>query len=80
MKPETPKPAVSDVDCLDGLQDCLTTLATLAALLEAAGTCTDARALNIGTLVKAIGHAGGLMLAEVGKAQAWLEKLEEVAR
>jgi len=77
MKPETSKPAVSKVDCLDGLQDCLTTLETLAALLEAAGTCTDARALNVETMVRAIGHTGTLMLAEVEKAQAWLTKLEE---
>jgi hypothetical protein len=77
MKMETPQPTASQVDCLDGLQDCLTTLETLAALLEAAGTCTDARALNIETMVRAIGHTGALMLAETEKAQAWLDKLEE---
>ena len=77
MKPETPQPTATRVECLDELQDCLETLLTLTALLEAAGTCTDARALNIETMVRAIGRAGTLMLAEVEKAQAWLEKLEE---
>ena len=77
MKTKTPKPPVTRVDCLDGLHDCLTTLEALAALLEAAGTCTDVRALNEETLVRATGRTGALMLAEAEKAQAWLEKLEE---
>jgi hypothetical protein len=77
MKTETQKPPATRVDCLDGLRDCLATLTALAALLEAAGLCTDTRALNVETLVQAIGHTGALMLAEAEKAQTWLDKLEE---
>jgi hypothetical protein len=80
MKTETSKPTETRVDCLDGLRDCLATLTALAALLEAAGLCTDTRALNVETLVQAIGHTGALMLAEAERAQAWLNQLDEEAQ
>jgi hypothetical protein len=81
MKPKTAttkKP--SSVDCIDGLQDCFRKLTTLAALLEAAGQCPDTRVLKVETLVQAIGHAGTLMLAEMGKANQWLALLDESQR
>jgi hypothetical protein len=76
MKPKTAttkKPSL--VDCIDGLQDCLETIGTLAGLLEAAGR-SPIEPLEPGM----IGHTGKLILAEVVKADEWLDKLEEAAR
>jgi hypothetical protein len=77
MKPSTrPKstarpPSETQVDCIDGLQDCLETIGALAGLLEAAG--------REGALLdnSIINHTGKLILLEVAKADAWLDKLEE---
>jgi hypothetical protein len=79
MKTSTkPKPAggrqtVSRVDCIDGLQDCLETIGALAGLLEAAGQYPHKEPLK----PEMVSHAGKLILAEVAKANAWLDKLEE---
>jgi hypothetical protein len=72
-KPASRRPAVSQVDCLDGLRDCLATIGTLADLLEAAGRHPDAEPVEAAT----ISHTGKLILAEAAKAEAWLDKLEE---
>jgi hypothetical protein len=71
MKTKTPKPTASQVDCLDGLQDCLETLAALAGLLEASGRQDDRLEPSM------VGHTGKLILAEVAKADEWLDKLEK---
>jgi len=68
--------AATRVDCLDGLRDCLETIATLAGLLEAAGQHPHAEFLEPGM----VSHTGRLILAEVAKAIEWLDKLEEAAR
>jgi hypothetical protein len=70
-KPARRRPAVSRVECLDGLRDCLETIGALAGLLEAAG--------REGALLdnSIINHTGKLILLEVAKADAWLDKLEE---
>jgi hypothetical protein len=67
-------PSAKWVECLDGLFDCLATIGALAGLLETAGrgdALLDASIVN---------HTGKLILAEVAKAHAWLDKLEEAAR
>jgi len=66
------KPAETRVECLDGLRDCLENIGTLAGLLEAAGQHPHAEFLEPGM----VSHAGKLILAEVAKAEAWLDKLE----
>ncbi len=71
MKTKTPKPSATRVDCLDGLQDCLETIGTLAGLLEAAGRQDDRLEPSM------VHHTGKLILAEVAKADKWLDKLEE---
>jgi hypothetical protein len=68
--------AATRVDCLDGLFDCLETIGTLAGLLEAAGRHPHAELLEPGT----VSHTGRLILAEVAKANEWLDKLEGAAR
>lgn len=68
-------PSSKWVDCLDGLRDCLETIGTLAGLLEAAGQHPHAELLEPGM----VSHTGKLILAEVAKAEAWLDKLEEAA-
>jgi len=70
-KPAGGRQAVSRVECIDGLQDCLETIATLADLLEAAGR--EGALLDTST----INHTGKLILLEVAKADGWLDKLEE---
>jgi hypothetical protein len=75
-KPARWRPAVSRVECLDGLRDCLATIGALAGLLEAAGQHPRAELLEAGM----VSHTGKLILAEVAKAEAWLDKLEEAAR
>ncbi len=69
-------PSAKWVECLDGLFDCLETIGTLADLLEAAGQHPSAGPVDAGT----VSHTGKLILAEVAKAHAWLDKLEEAAR
>lgn len=73
-KKEQRRKAVRPVDCIDGLQDCLETIGALAGLLEAAG--------REGALLdtSVINHTGKLILAEVAKADEWLDKLEEAMR
>ena len=61
------------VECLDGLRDCLETIEALAGLLEAAGQYPHKEPLK----PEMVSHAGKLILAEVAKANAWLDKLEE---
>lgn len=68
--------SVKRVECLDRLRDCLETIGALAGLLEAAGRHPHAELLEPGM----IAHTGRLILAEVAKAEAWLDKLEEAAR
>jgi hypothetical protein len=65
------KASETRVECLDGLYDCLETIGALAGLLEAAG--------REGALLdnSIINHTGKLILAEVAKADEWLDKLEE---
>jgi hypothetical protein len=65
-------PVVGRVECLDGLSDCLKTIGVLADLLAAAGRHPNARPVEAGT----VSHTGKLILAEVAKAEAWLDKLE----
>jgi hypothetical protein len=72
MKTEPPKPAASKVDCLDGLQDCFETVTTLAGLLEAIGKNPRSELVK----PELVSHAGAMLLAEMEKAQAWLDKLE----
>jgi hypothetical protein len=64
--------AVVRVDCLDGLRDCLKTIGALADLLAAAGRHPNAGPVEAST----VSHTGKLILAEVAKAEAWLDKLE----
>jgi hypothetical protein len=73
-KPAGGRQAVSRVDCIDGLFDCLETIGALAGLLEAAG--------REGALLdnSVINHTGKLILLEVAKADEWLDKLEEAMR
>ena len=71
MKTKTPKPSVTRVECLDGLFGCLDTIATLAGLLEAAGWQDDRLEPSM------VHHTGKLILAEVAKADEWLNKLKE---
>ena len=72
-KPRGGQPPVQAVECLDGLRDCLETIGALAGLLEAAGQHPRAELLEAGM----VSHTGKLILAEVAKAEAWLDKLEE---
>jgi hypothetical protein len=77
MKPKTAttkKP--SRVGCIDGLQDCFENLTTLAELLEACGENPRSELVK----PELVSHAGAMILAEMEKAQAWLDKLEEAAR
>ena len=62
------------VECLDGLFDCLATIGALAGLLETAGRGDALLDTSI------INHTGKLILAEVAKADEWLDKLEEAKR
>ena len=71
-KPRGGQPPVQAVECLDGLRDCLANIGALAGLLEAAGRHPNARPVEAGT----VSHTGKLILAEVAKAEAWLDKLE----
>lgn len=68
--------AVSRVECLDGLRDGLENIGALAGLLEAAGQHPNAEFLEPGM----VSHTGKLILAEVAKAEAWLDKLDEEAQ
>jgi hypothetical protein len=75
-KPSVRRLTIKQVECVDGLRDCLATIGALAGLLEAAGQHLDAEFLEPGM----VSHTGKLMVAEVVKAHAWLDKLEEAAR
>jgi hypothetical protein len=67
------KASETRVECLDRLRDCLETIGVLAGLLEATGQHPHAELLEPGM----VSHTGKLILAEVAKAEAWLDKLEE---
>jgi hypothetical protein len=75
-KKQRRKASETRVECLDGLFDCLATIGTLADLLETTGRHPNAGPVEAAT----ISHTGKLILAEVTKAHAWLDKLEEAAR
>ncbi len=66
------QPSAKRVECLDGLRDCLKTIGVLADLLAAAGRHPNAGPVEAST----VSHTGKLILAEVAKAEAWLDKLE----
>jgi len=73
MKKETPKPAVSQVDCLDGLRDCLETVRALGNLLEASGRHPQAEMLK----PEVASRVGYLIVNEMEKAGQWLDGLDE---
>jgi hypothetical protein len=73
MKTEIQKPPATRVDCLDGLQDCFETVTTLAGLLEAIGKNPRSELVK----PELVSHAGAMILAEMERAQAWLDKLDE---
>ena len=76
MKQTSQKPALSSVECVDGLEECILTARTLAGLLDASGDHPRTE----GLAPEMVSRAGYLIWVEMNKAEALLEQLGEAQR